>query len=475
MMRSPQSHNIRCRSGGFNWSFNFNNNGRLVARLNRMTSKAIESARTESNDAITSGSLLPFAPDPKQDVHFRIGFVCKGRDERGTVIKRIPVNREDFDRWIRSALFMQDIKDDEIISTKHGDLLLKPQLRGSIYLKGLLLAESRRGAQASITNKELQFGYNFADGKTNRERQSVANAYKESQAIFAIWSEVLTIKADMVGELSDMLNDKDIEYADVAGVQSMDRTLAERLHAYLVGEKFPGKWYFRAEDNIQNSRLDIIIKGLGYDPVELKKPYWTIMYEKGFFRTAQEEEHIRFMAAPATPVPDTDFAATMHRLLRACFHACPQTKATPISFVHAGQLDLSLYLTRGFAKQGCKVHDRWLRRDEAVKQLGLSRDCMMMDIIFHIVKNLFADALAQVPNKNEDQDKLHRTRTEQRLLDYSRLSNYTIDTSNSTLKFVVKWPVDARLSQTNDIEVQCHHASCLSRFQDGVLIAEDGK
>ena len=43
---------------------------------------------------------------------------------------------------------------------------------------------------ASISSQPLKFGYNFASGRTNRERQSVANAKEESRAILAICSRM---------------------------------------------------------------------------------------------------------------------------------------------------------------------------------------------------------------------------------------------------------------------------------------------
>lgn len=278
MMRNPQNHSVRCRTGGFMWTFNFTNLGRLVARLNRMTPRAIQNTKKESEKLIESGSLLPFAADPEKDVQFMIGEVREGRDERGVKTSRIPVNRDDFDRWTRAALFLQDIKDGMMVSTKHGDLLLQPQLRGSIYLKGLLLAESRRGRRASITNRPLQFGYNFASGRTNRERQSVASAEEESKAIFAIWSEVLASKQEMVREMNDMLNDRDNQYADVSGVHGMGMVnvqlqLASHLRSYLVGDSHAGKWYFSADEKSRNPRLDSIIQGLGCEGVELTQPY----------------------------------------------------------------------------------------------------------------------------------------------------------------------------------------------------------
>ena len=93
-----------------------------------------------------------------------------------------------------------------MISIKDGDLLTNPRLHGNLYLKTLLLGESTSDLSASRTNRPLKFGYNFASGTTNRERQSVVNTREESRHILAIWSKVLAAKPEMVSELSGMLN-----------------------------------------------------------------------------------------------------------------------------------------------------------------------------------------------------------------------------------------------------------------------------
>ncbi|KAH6632518.1 hypothetical protein F5144DRAFT_603256 [Chaetomium tenue] len=40
LMRGMQNHSVRCRSGGFNWKFNFTTRGRLIAHLHRMAPEA---------------------------------------------------------------------------------------------------------------------------------------------------------------------------------------------------------------------------------------------------------------------------------------------------------------------------------------------------------------------------------------------------------------------------------------------------
>jgi hypothetical protein len=222
LMRGPQNHAIKCRSGGFNWAFNFTTRGRLMARLDRLSSRSIQEAEDQA-ERLSQRTLVPFGAKLHGDVQFVIGDIQKGRNGSGKAVTRVPVRRPDFDDWTKAALFLHDAQDGAIISTKDGDLLTDPRLHGSLYLKGLLLSESTPQLSASITNRPLKFGYNFASGTTNRERQSIASAREESTHILAIWSQVLTAKPELVSELSGMLNTAnqwgEPQYADVYGVK----------------------------------------------------------------------------------------------------------------------------------------------------------------------------------------------------------------------------------------------------------------
>lgn len=125
--------------------------------------------------------------------------------------------------------------------------LIHENLRRAIYLKGLLLAETTPGRSASITKLPLMFGYNFAQGSTNRERQSVAGADEEGKAILGVWHRVLEVKPSMVEDLSLMLNDGDTDYADIhRASKRMGYDTADRLRKQL--RLFADGWYYCAED-----------------------------------------------------------------------------------------------------------------------------------------------------------------------------------------------------------------------------------
>lgn len=261
LMRRPQNHAVKCRSGGFNWTFDFTTRGRLMARLDRLSPQSIHEAEDQA-ERLSQRTLIPFGAKLQGDVQFVIGEVQKGRNESGKAATRVPVKREDFDAWTKAALFLHDAQEKGIISTEEGDLLMDPRLHGSLYLKGFLLSESTPQLSASITNRPLKFGYNFASGTTNRERQSITDAREESTRILAIWSQVLAAKPEMVSELSGMLNTAnfwgELQYADVYGGgkwRLINLEMARRLKEYLFGEEFARKWYYCGEDKEKVRRV----------------------------------------------------------------------------------------------------------------------------------------------------------------------------------------------------------------------------
>jgi hypothetical protein len=363
--------------------------------------------------------------------------------------------------------------------------LTNPALCGTIYLKGLLLAESTDSQSASISSQPLKFGYNFASGKTNRERQSVANAREESRAILLIWKRVLATKPEMAQELSAMLSTADPQYADVVGATKfMGIATATCLRDYLFGEQFEGKWYYCHEDESRNPRLDQIIQGLGCEGVGLTKRYWDILRRHGLVRTAEEEEQRRFTTAPLTP-PDrrtaSGFATSVYRLLRACIRACPQTNGMEISFVQAGQLHLHLFFSK--AEGLFRIHERWLCLDDARKELNLPDDLVEPDVVFHTVKLLFANALGQLSREAFFEAGNARTPewrkeseiigAEQRLLDHQRVGELTVQSMIGRPGFCVR-AVGSRLKVDDEVEIQCHRVSRCAHLRDTLLIAEDG-
>lgn len=247
LMRAPHNHSVCFNAGGFRWEPNFDKYNKLVISMSRLRDYDIAMEERSSQPDLLDG-LVPVLASPQEDVKFIIGL------ENNIKLK-------DFKDWTKAALFLYEIKSDDVISVAGGDFIISKTLRGDIYLKGLLLKASKSNAatgqeSASITGKTLRFGYNFAHGNTNRDRQSLAGANDEARAIFAIWRDVLRQKPELVSELHKMLNTRDPEYADVSQARIyLNREVIVRLKTYLFSEPFEKRWYHaRSEKDMVRGR-----------------------------------------------------------------------------------------------------------------------------------------------------------------------------------------------------------------------------
>ena len=216
-----------------------------------MSPSSIQQAESQGQRLMkTRTTMLPFVAKAKSDVMFVIGEAARGRNERGQSVGRSPVKQQQFEHWTTAALFLDTAHGAMIHKTTDaGSLLTGQHLRGKIYLKGLLLQESTAWQSASLTGRELRYGYDFPHGKTNRERMSLASASQESRAIHAIWDAVLTQCPWMVVELDKMLNTKEPKYADVSKAEDhMTKNIACKLKEHLIQSNSTNTWYYSSKE-----------------------------------------------------------------------------------------------------------------------------------------------------------------------------------------------------------------------------------
>lgn len=242
LMRGGQNFRLFGRTTGFNLSFNFNKEGCLYADAHRIV-------RPKSAQKAKKLAIPTPAVNPNEDVQFIIGECRQGRNEDGNKVKRSPVSQKDFKSWARVALFLTEVGDANIIPTDHGDLLTSEDLRGKLYLKGLLLNESSASGSASLTGHTLGFGYNFAFGTTDRERKQFSDARGESWAICRILSSALLARGDLAGKVCDLLNSAEPRYAEAeCKARFWPQKIAVLFKQYLLGGEFASRWLYCGDE-----------------------------------------------------------------------------------------------------------------------------------------------------------------------------------------------------------------------------------
>ncbi|KAL6356080.1 hypothetical protein LRP88_09668 [Fusarium phalaenopsidis] len=353
--REEQNHSVRCTAGGFGWCFGYTTQAKLVTHLTRLSE-----ANARRKDKHPQGTLAPFYPNYKTDVRFVIGEIKKAKNERGETVRRSAVKREEFESWCTTVLAFQKLDKNSVLKTKHGEIIMDPKHRGSLCLKGLLMRRSTRSCSASMTGKPLKYGYNFENGTTNRDRRTLGSAEEEGRAILAIWQAALVERPGLVGELSDILNSSDPQWAEVSMLRvGLLPGTADKLAQHLLSDT--SKWYYSPRERAENPRLDTIITSLGRQGFQLAVEYWDTLASYGLVRTAKSGQRGRFRSAATVTIPRDQFARQIERMLRACLRACPQTSSSKLEFVQAGCLSLRAFFQE---KDGglVRVHERWLHR-----------------------------------------------------------------------------------------------------------------
>jgi hypothetical protein len=179
---------------------------------------------------------------------------------------------------------------------------------------------------------------------------------------------------------------------------------------------------------------------------------------------------------------ESSFATSIRRLFAACLRSCPQTNGMAIDFVQAGQLHLPLFFSKD--ERTLRVHERWLSIDGAIDELGLPKEWAEVNIVFHAVKRLFANALKQLPldmfrgdesRSAEGRRRLQIALAEQRLLNNWRLSTgLKVRAIQGCPDLLVRWAETTKFPMDLVIDVWCHEASQYSHVRDSLLISEDG-
>ncbi|CEJ62667.1 hypothetical protein PMG11_11161 [Penicillium brasilianum] len=156
--------------------------------------------------------------DPTEDMarmhsHIERDVVVVVEPARGKHGKKISLAA--FQTWVQVTLDIRGISyPSQVIETDVGDLILDPHFCGRIYLQGMLLPAT------SSELKPYKLGYNFTQGRVNRDRQILVDKHEEANGVRQIWESaiqrnekvVLPVYVDFLRNFPEA---PDVESADV--------------------------------------------------------------------------------------------------------------------------------------------------------------------------------------------------------------------------------------------------------------------
>ncbi|KAJ5369974.1 uncharacterized protein N7496_006094 [Penicillium cataractarum] len=223
LVMSRNGYRVKIATANSHWSFSFvGSRFRCMIKPSKMVESGPETDPTEDMARMHS--------------HIERDVVVMVEPAKGKHGKKISL--ADFQTWVEVTLDIRGISyPSQVIETDVGDLILDPHFCGRIYLQGMLLPAT------SSRLKPYKLGYNFTQGRVNRDRQILVDKHEEANAVRQIWESaiqknekvVLPVYVDFLRNFPEA---PDVESADVLLGDATKTLIWRRLLCDTGGKQF---------------------------------------------------------------------------------------------------------------------------------------------------------------------------------------------------------------------------------------------
>lgn len=228
-------YNVRVQTSSQNWRMEIKPEGHkyehvLCCHITGIKDEQILKAKNAATKVAERGKP-PQKGRPWCDVTVKIGGG-----------KRRKVTEQQFREWMKQSLELHPPS--KLIETPNGSLILDPEFENKVFLKGILLE------RFSDNLRSFKHGYNYANGRTNRDRQVMSVAEEQGHILSQIWAHALMQDGhNFMDKYFTMLQDdkewEDVEYAE----DMMTLPTAKLLRQHLKKEDpMNVKFYFYADN-----------------------------------------------------------------------------------------------------------------------------------------------------------------------------------------------------------------------------------
>jgi hypothetical protein len=183
--RFPNNHTFRVESSGVSCNFIFNRELELTCSITPIRQSKLAAAKKKLDAAKkkTGHQGDNMVADPSKDVSVYIGETREGTSSIGIKTSGSKIHVDVFKKWLQVTLDI-DAPPNKV-TTDIGTLILDPAYKNKFYLQGLLLPSG------SMSGREHQYGYNFFEGSTTRDRDSLSSPGQEEEQIGKIWTAAI--------------------------------------------------------------------------------------------------------------------------------------------------------------------------------------------------------------------------------------------------------------------------------------------
>ena len=226
-------------TSGYSLEFGFGNNKPEL--FVRMLKSSVTTLQAALKDHVGQHRNNPLLYNIWEDVCIRL------QTKRGEA----SITADMFRSWLECCLDINPPQD--MVRTEAGDLIFDARYLGKTYLKGLSLP------QTTSTAKTFRYGYNFAKGKINRDREHLSDPVKEAEYLRVIWENAIEEQGrPAVMKYTDLLqNDK--EAADIHHIKyEISGNIAKKIWSFMLEEaqvKSPNAFYYKDTDGSDEYKL----------------------------------------------------------------------------------------------------------------------------------------------------------------------------------------------------------------------------
>ncbi|KPI45359.1 uncharacterized protein AB675_2323 [Cyphellophora attinorum] len=328
-----EARKVRITASGYYWNFSFKK-GTVKYRLSQVKDhKKLTAADRDRNEHAYSAAY---------DVCVEIGR-ARGSNHKVTI--------DDVREWLTVSFDIQALNlTIPPVHTAHGDLVLDDGLSGKLYLKGMHVAAngSRNGGPV--------FSYNLLNGDIDRDRK-LMHPDDVAERITRIWKQAMRderLVDRYIGLFSDHENAMDIRMAE----KNVDASMAKAIKKRLLAKNPNGFLYPRDASMAASAKSDhnIIVSDLKCKAVALPLPLWKILQKHELVKSPQEWKTLLFSTSARIAIPDTMFAQTVIRSIKACLALEPEFATLSIEVVQGGGVGTDLLM----APNGTiLIHEKW--------------------------------------------------------------------------------------------------------------------
>lgn len=156
------------------------------------------------------------------------------------------ISEADFRSWLKVTIDIEGPQSADVVQTNHGDLILDKQFSGRIYLKGLRVPGLGPDGTGYI------FGYNFARGQINRDRERLVSQSEEAEMLAMIWEQSIKVRGDDITDNYIKLFRDYQECADIASAEEKVSVLIAKAVWNRLRTASPNAFFYSEERNSES-------------------------------------------------------------------------------------------------------------------------------------------------------------------------------------------------------------------------------